>query len=361
MNIGDLPIDATLISGFIQANIMFSSKELTMLDKLKLDKRLYEFEYKNFHVLLYDGKLCRICLILNKKASDNLRELLADFTDIFEGEYEEKLIEVEELSEMSILEPAKRLIEKSFEIYMNYPLVLSSLIPPSVIENFSLVQKAVYECAKDLLKEDDYFFITYLITTTSKLLGVISDEEILWNIRQLMVEKIIISQDFDFQRQEIETITKEKQEREVVFQKIKESKDFEEIIFETHGMGIKDAAVKIESLIKKGEIAERDAAYQEALDEYQMAYNYANEFNLDTVLEEISSKISEITKINKEVELKFAEKQAAKYELKRDYVITLKYLFQIKDILTSENDDGKHDKELKRINSKIKKIQKNFK
>ena len=360
MNIGDLPIDATLISGFFQANIIFSSKELTMLDKLKSDKRLYEFEYKNFHVLLYDGNLCRICLILNKKASDNLRELLSDFTDIFEDEYEDELKEVEELVEMSILESAKSFIEKNFEISLNFPLILSSLIQPTKIENLSLVQKAIYECAKDLLKEDDYFFISYLITTTSKLLGVISDEEILWSIRQMMMENIIISQDFEFQKQESEAITKEKQRREEVFEKIKETKDFEEIIFETHDMTIEDANIKTDSFMKKGEIAERNAAYQEALIEYQMALNYANEFNMEMKLEEISLKISEITKLNKEVELKFAMKQAAKYELKRDYIMTLKYLFQIKNISIIENDDGKHDKRLQKLEHRIKKIQKHF-
>ncbi len=364
MNIGDLPINAGLISGFIQANVSFSAQELTILDKFKLEKKLYEFDYKNFNVLLYDGKLCRICLILDQKASNSLKELLIDFAGFFEDNYEDELKKVEELCDEDILEPAKKLIEKSFEINMNYPLILSSLIPPNIIENLSLVQKAIYECAKDLLKEDDYFFITYLMVKTSKLLGVVSDEEVLWNIRQLMKNNIILSQGLEFQKQEkqeSETMAQEKQEREDIFQKIKEKRDFEEIVFETHEMSIEEANIKINSLMKKAEITERNAAYQEALDEYQMALNYAKEFNMKKKVDEISSKISGITKLNKEVELKFAIQQASKYELKKDYVFALKYFFQIKDILIDENDDGKHDKQLKKIDRRIEKIQKQFK
>ncbi len=363
MNIGDLPINAGLISGFIQANVSFSTQELTILDKFKLEKKLYEFDYKNFNVLLYDGNLCRICLILDTKATNSLKELLIDFAGFFEDYYEDELKKVEELCDEDILEPAKKLIEKSFEINMNYPLILSSLIPPNIIENLSLVQKAIYECAKDLLKEDDYFFITYLMVKTSKLLGVVSDEEVLWNIRQLMKNNIILSQDLEFQKQEkqeSETMVQEKQEREEIFQKIKEKRDFEEIIFETHDMSIEEANIKINSLMKKAEITERNAAYQEALDEYQMALNYAKEFNMKKKVDEISSKISGITKLNKEVELNFAIQQATKYELKKDYVFALKYFFQIKDILIDENDDGKHDKQLKKIDRRIEKIQKHF-
>ncbi|MFX1339103.1 MAG: hypothetical protein ACFFDK_10885, partial [Promethearchaeota archaeon] len=87
MAIGDLPIDATLISGFIQANVSFSSEELTLLDRINPEKKFYEFEYKNFYLLLCNGNLCRICLILDKKASSNLRELLSNFIDIFEDNY----------------------------------------------------------------------------------------------------------------------------------------------------------------------------------------------------------------------------------------------------------------------------------
>ena len=49
--------------------------------------------------------------------------------------------------------------------------------------------------------------------------------------------------------------------------------------------------------------------------------------------------------------------QANKSEKRRDYVIALKYLFQIKDILTSENEDVNKDKQLQKLNNRIRRIQ----
>ena len=359
MAISDLPIDATLISGFIQANISFSFQQLTMIDRINPEKKLYELEYKNFIILLSNGNSCRVCLILDKKASNSLRELLSSFTDVFEENYEDKLKQFELKGDLDILKPVRDLISKTFEISMLYPLTLSSLIPPDAIKNLSLIQKAIYECAKDMLKEETYFYINPLIDIISKLLGVITKEEILWNIRQLMKENIIV-QSLEFQKKALKDTQQKKEERENIIQKLMEMKNLEDIIFESHQMTPDMALLKIDTLIKKGEIAEKNDAYQEALNEYQTALNYAKEFFLEEKINEISSKILEIVKINKDVELNYAILQANRAEWKKDYVIALKYLFLINDALSAENRDGIHDKQLNKINKKIKKIQKHF-
>ncbi len=361
MAVGDLPIDATLISGFIQANITFSSEDLTFLDKINPDKKFYEFEYKNFHILLCNGKLCRICLIVDKKASISLRELLSNFTDIVEENYENEVHEFENTGDLGLLDPVRSLIIKTFEIFMNYPLNLSSQIQPSIINNFPIVQKAIYECAKDLLKEDIYFFISPLLDITSKLLGKIPNDEILWNIYQMMRKNIITWEKLELQEKDLEFKEQEKRKREHVIQKIMEPMDIEEIILECQNMSFDDAYIKINSSIKKGEIAEKNAAYQEALYEYNKARSYANEFNMEMELENISLKILEIIKLNNKVEYNFAMEQANKSEKKKNFVIALKYLFQIKNALTNENDNGKHDKQLHKLNVRIKRIQDNLK
>ncbi len=357
MAISDLPINATLLCGFIQANISFSSEELTIIDKINPDKKFYEFEYKNFHLLLCNGKLCRICLILDKQASNNLRDLLLNFTNFVEDNYEDKIKEFEEFSDLSILEPVRNLVIKAFEITMIYPLTFFSKIPPNITENFTLIQKAIYECAKDLLKEDAYFFVSTLLGETSKLLGIISDEEILWNIYQMMRKNIIIWDKLELQKQKLELNTQDIQEREYFIQNIMETRDLEDIIFECQEMSLEDVYIKINSSLKKAEIAVKNAAYQEALSEYQKALNYAKEFNLETEVSEISIKISEIIRLNKEVELNFAIEQAHKAEKKKDYIIALKYLFQIKEKLSNENEENKHEKELEKIHNRINKIQ----
>ncbi|MFX1347519.1 MAG: hypothetical protein ACFE92_02500 [Promethearchaeota archaeon] len=360
MAIGDLPIDPSLIAGFIQANVVFSGEELTLIDKINPEKNFYEFEYKNFNLLLRVGTLCTTCLILDKRASGNLRDLLSNFTDILEGDYEDDLQEFDKTGDLSILDPVKNLVEKIFEITMIYPLTLSTQIPLNIFENFTPIQIAVYETCKELLKDEDYFFILTLINTTSKLLGVISKEEILWNIYQMIREDVIIWADLEFQRKELESKEEDIQKREYVIQKIMEIKDLDEIIFECQDMNEDVAMKKVKSLLKKGEIAEKDAAYQEALNEYQKALTYAKEFNMETMIGKISFKILEIIKLNEEVEIKFALEQASKSEKRKDYVVALKYLFQIRENLYNQNKDDKRDRQLQRIDSRIKKLQNFF-
>ncbi len=52
--------------------------------------------------------------------------------------------------------------------------------------------------------------------------------------------------------------------------------------------------------------------------------------------------------------------QANRAGWKKNYVIALKYLFLINDVLIEENRDGIHDRQLNITNKRIKKIQKHF-
>ena len=354
MAVMDLPIDASLISGFIQANVAFSNEDLTLMDGIKKEKEFYEFEYKNFHILLKLGQYCKICLILENKASSNLKELLSNFSDVFEEIYKDKLQKFNTTGDLDLLNPVRQLVEKSFEVTMKYPLTLSSLIPPDVIDNLSLIQKAIYECIKDLLKDTDYFFIPTLIDVAIKFLSFPSKEEVLWQIYQLMREKIIVWKEPEYERFEIE---EEQKKKEKIFKNLRDSKDLEEIFFESGQMSEAEALVKIKSLINRGDLAVKNAAYEEAIHEYQKAHTYAKEFHQDDYISKILVKILEVKELNKDVELKFAIELLNKSEKKKDYVIALKYLFQIQNILSSDNEDQKHDKQLKKIEFRIKKIQ----
>lgn len=218
MAVSDLPIDLSLLSGFIQANIVFSSEELTLIDKINPDKSFYELEYKNFHILLKIGRECKSCLILDTGASNNLKELLSNFTETIDEMYENELKEFESNGDLDLLSPVKSLVEKMFDVYMIYPLTLSTQIPPNVFENFPLIQKAIYEFSKDLLKEQPYFFISTVLETTSKILGVFSKEEILWNFYQMMRENIIVRIKSDHQEEELD-IKKQKEKRENMLSK----------------------------------------------------------------------------------------------------------------------------------------------
>ncbi|MHA1437787.1 MAG: hypothetical protein ACTSPD_09420 [Promethearchaeota archaeon] len=364
MAVGDQPINATLLSGFIQANVIFSSEGLPRSEKkppssIKISRKFYEFQYKDFNILLRDGKLCRICLILDESASNNLKELLSNFTEIFEEIYKEDIFKFDKIGDSGIFDHVKKLIEKTFEVNLIYPQILSAQIPPRIINNFSLIQRALYEYIKDLIKERPYFFIPNILNYTSRILGVISKEEILWNMYQMVRDNLVMATDLEFQRDEIQVREQEKQEREYELKKILEIKDVQEIELESKKISVEEARKKIKLYQKKAEIAEKNFVYQEALNEYQKALTYAKakEENFKTEIGKIAFKILEIIKLNKEIELKFAIEQANKFEKKKNYILALKFLFQVKDIIASENIKGDNERKIQKLNLRIKRLQ----
>ncbi len=360
--VGDEPINANLLSGFIQANILFSDEALTEKDKIPkpewvIEDKFNEFQYKHFNILLREGNFCRICLILDEKASENLREFLSNFTQIFEDLYKKDLIQFEKTNIINAFESTKGLIEKTLEIYMIYPQALSVQIPPEVIQNFPPIQRALYEFSKDLLKDNPYFFIPNLLTKTYRILGVKSKDEIMWNIYQMLREKIILSKEMKFHREEIVHREQEIQEREYEIKKIMEMKDIEDIKEESKNITIEEAKIRLKSFFKKGEIAEKDSAYEVALSEYKKALQYAQEFKLEPEVGKISYRILQVLKLNKQVELNFAADQANKAEKKKDYITALKYLFQIRDILIGEYTDDDYNKKIIKLDQRIDRLQ----
>jgi len=362
MAVGDHPFDATLLSGFIQANIIFSKEGLTQKDKNEIieadvDRNFYEFQYKNFNILLKNGAKSRVCLILETSASQNLRELLSNFVDIFERQYKDAISRFERTGKLELLATARDLVEKTFEINMIYPQSFSSQMPPSVFEKFNLVQKAVYDFGNDLLKDKPYFFIPNLLNRTARILGTIPRDEILWNIYQMIRDEIIIYKDLAFTRDEIELQEQRIKERADEIQLILEKREIKDIIEECKFLSVEEAKRKMNIYLKKGDIAKKNAMYQESLDEYEKALAYAKEFDIQPEVGKISFQVLEVLKLNKQVELDFAKDQVNKFEKKKDYVKALKYLFEVKDLLISSYDVEKNEKSLARTEQHIKKIQ----
>ncbi len=362
MAVGDYPINANLLSGFIQANVLFASKDLTQMDRnIKVEEKsarpFYEFQYKDFNILLRNGTFSRICLILDNSASNNLRVLLSNFVEIFESNYENELMEFKKSGNLDLFIPVKDLVEKTLEIHIIYPQSLAPQISPDIIRNFSLVQRAVFEFSIDLLKEKPYFFINKILFTTTRILGNISKEEVLWNIYQMIRDNIIISKDLEFQRDELNFNIEKKEKREYEIQKILDSKELDEIMEEVKSISLEEAIQKVNFYLKKAEFAKKNAIYQESLNDFERALVYANEFKMHSEVTKISSQILDVLKQNKQVELEFAKDQVSKFEKKKDYIKALKYLFEIKDILSSEFYIKESKKRIIKVDQHIQKLQ----
>jgi len=362
MAVGDYPIDANLLSGFIQANVLFGAKDLSQIDRNETsDERFarpfYEFQYKDFNILLRNGTLSRTCLILDNRASNNLRVLLSNFIEIFENNYKNELIEFQSSGNLDLFITVKDLVEKTLEINMIYPQSLAPQISPDFISNFSLVQRAIFEFSIDLLKEKPYFFINNILFTTTRILGKIPKEEVLWNIYQMVRDKIIISKDLDFQRDELDFNSEKRVKREFEIHKLLDKKELKEIMEEVKSVSLEEAIQKMNFYLKKAEFAKKNTIYQESLNDFKKALVYAQEFKMQTEETKISFQIMEVLKQNKLLELEFAKDQVIKSEKKKDYIKALKYLFEIKDVLSSEFEIKESKKRLTKVEQHIQKLQ----
>lgn len=88
MSIIDYPItgsgiDVSLLTGFIQANITFSESGTSSKDTT-IENLFYEFDYKDFNILLIEADYVRAGLVLEKKASESLKSTLREFLKKFE-------------------------------------------------------------------------------------------------------------------------------------------------------------------------------------------------------------------------------------------------------------------------------------
>ncbi|MFW9882653.1 MAG: hypothetical protein ACFFG0_57050, partial [Candidatus Thorarchaeota archaeon] len=74
-------VNTHLLTGFIQANITFSESSTTSIinGTIGNSHQFYELQYEAFNILLKNGQFIRICLVLDRKASDSLKLLVTDF------------------------------------------------------------------------------------------------------------------------------------------------------------------------------------------------------------------------------------------------------------------------------------------
>ena len=86
-------VNPGLLTGFIQANITFSESSNASNGNLDYESnhKFYEFQYETFNILLKNGETLRICLVLDHKASESLKNLVSEFLKDYESRYLDKI------------------------------------------------------------------------------------------------------------------------------------------------------------------------------------------------------------------------------------------------------------------------------
>ena len=116
-NLADVPIDDVLVAGFLSA---ISSFGMEIGSKIKKSEGgLEELSYRQFIIIINEGKYVRIALLLLKRSSDTLKQKLKKFNEIFEEINEKKLKEY--CGEVFDDIATTKLIEEIFEVELLYP------------------------------------------------------------------------------------------------------------------------------------------------------------------------------------------------------------------------------------------------
>lgn len=355
-------INADLLSGFIQANIIFSESHKGLNKNLQSARtyNFYEFQYQNFNILLRDGDFIRLCLMLDNKASENMRIQVLHFIPEFEEIFKQDLINFRSAGMFYFKDMVDNVIN-SFEIKLVFPMALTQSFPPDILEsiNQNQIQKAIFNIAKELLVSKSFFFINNLLNRVKKIVNL-DASVILYEIYQLVENKIIIPTNLEAVVSNMEMIQEAQEEKIAKYKPISsiiiKDSDFEELKERINDLDENSAINTIRSLIKKGKAAEKNLAYQIGEKEYKKALFIAREFNLKHEIERISNMLLELDKQVKQIELDFNIKAGENAEKNGDSISSIQYYQKALKLLESFLIYNISDSRIKKLKKKIIKL-----
>ncbi|MEX2755129.1 MAG: hypothetical protein Q6365_007015 [Candidatus Sigynarchaeota archaeon] len=127
-SLAEVPIDESLVSGFLSAISSFGAEISTKMKK-DLKGGLEELSYQQFKIILDEGQHVRVALLLLRRPSDTLKERLRAFTIEFEKYFQTQVVNFkgEVLQDMAVTP----VIERVFESDLLYPhrLIEQKVIP----------------------------------------------------------------------------------------------------------------------------------------------------------------------------------------------------------------------------------------
>jgi len=355
-------IDTMLLSGFIQANISFSEshKELN-IDSGSLDvHHFYELQYKNFNILLKNGDFIRICMILDHKASNNMREAISQLLLEFENRFQNKLSIFQETGGLDS-DNMSDFIVNSLNINLVFPMILAHAIPPGILRKLdnNKIQKAIINLAKEFLSAKSFFYINNLLNKVQKIVNI-KPRIVLYEIYQLLEKKIIIPTTLETVASKLESLQEADHKRAAKIKPISSiliSEEDEAELKQRLKTITKDSAKDfIKNLIKRGRTAEKASTYDIAYLEYNKALITAKEFNLKEDISRLSQILFNIEKRAKQVELDFSLEAGENAEKNKDYINAIYHYQKAHKILEGFLIYDSSDSRIKKLKKKISRL-----
>ena len=361
--VSGVDIDANLLSGFVQANITFSESSDVSKKNIvpSIEFQFYEFQYKKFNLLLKDGEIMRACLILDHKASIKLRSQLFQFLGDFESQFKEELIDFQEKGVYFDFQDMIAYIVEFFNINLMFPMTLAHSIPPYELDNVkrNLVQKAIYNLAKEMLTIKPFFFINNMLIRLKKIADI-EDDVILYDIYQLLERKIISPMSIETIANNIESDQTADHNKilksSLISPIINNNTNLSDLKEQLTTMDVFSARRLIREIMKKARTAAKGSKFQVTLNEYNRALLIAKELNFKEEITKISLKIFNIESKSKYIELDFNIEKAENAEKNGDIFNSINYYQHALKILNEFKVYNILDPRIKKIKKKIQKL-----
>jgi len=359
-------VDSGLLTGFIQANITFSESSTTSNGTLTNEEKFpfYEFHYEKFNILLKNREFVRLCLVLDHKASDSLKNLVNEFLNEYESRYLDKLERFINTRKLDFEDTIEFIID-TFNIKLVFPMTLTHTFLPDALEKIrkNPIQKAVIDFARQLLATKQFFFIINLIDEVQKIVQIEANI-ILYEIYRLLEQNYIIPTTIELAEDKIlrfqETQAMRLANNELISPIIANDDAINELKEKAKSMSEEEVTRAIDSYIKKAETAEKALIYKEALREYEKALFLATGFDFKDDIGRISFSVLELDKKIKEMDLDYAINAAEKAEKRKDYIKAINYYKQGLKILKEVQDFNGNESRIKKLEKKILNLQKNL-
>jgi len=218
----------------------------------------------------------------------------------------------------------------SFDANLVFPMTLAQSIPPLELEkiNSNLIQKAIFNLAKELLSSRTFFFINNMLNRLKKIVNIEADI-VLYEIYQLLLKNIIIPTSIETIANNIESDQETSQKRisktKPISSIIISVNDSDQLKEQIDNMDEEAAKNLIKEFIKRGKNALKDSAYQETQKEYNKALFIAKEFNFKEGIQKISQRLFDLESKSKYVELDYNIGMAESAEKNRDFINSINY------------------------------------
>jgi len=364
--VSEAGIDASLLSGFIQANITYSeSGRVSDSNSTPAVKQhFFEFQYQDFNILLKNGEFVRLCLILDNPGSSTMKTIVNNFLDEFEKNYRNRLENLRRTGNIAFA-GLEEYIADAFDVQLVFPMVLAHTIAPDVLEeiNSNIIQTAVLKFAKEFLSSKPFFFIYSLLNEVKDIVNL-EAKIVLYEIYQLLKMRIIIPTTIETAESSVKTFQEAHARKiahsQVISNIIHNENELNELKERAKRMNEEEARKSMLLFIKKGKTAEKAKIYKEAQMEYEKALYLASGFNFERDIGKISFMILELDKRNTEMELEYAMNAGEAAEKKKNYIDAIRHFKKAIQILEQNSDPSSVEGTIKKILKRITKLQANI-